>query len=212
MIDVDGVTKYFGQGEAQVQVLKNISLNVKKGESVAILGKSGSGKTTLLTLMAGLDQPDQGKVCLFGKDLKSFSEDELNQIRRQDLTLVFQQFHLFRHLTALENVLLPLEFLGRGNEVQLAQTWLDRVGLSHRLDHLPSQLSGGECQRLAIARALVVNPKVLLADEPSGNLDQATGDQVMNLMFQLVKEEALTLVLVTHNQDLASRCQRQFNI
>jgi putative ABC transport system ATP-binding protein len=210
VVSLSNVTKSFHQGERQIQILKNLNLEVAAGESLAILGQSGSGKTTLLTLIAGLDRPDGGDVKVLGRKLDHLSEDELAKLRREDMSIVFQQFHLFRHLTALENVLLPLEIAAKDSPIQRAQSMLTRVGLSHRLDHYPGQLSGGECQRLAIARALVVDPKVLLADEPSGNLDQATGAQVMDLMFQLVKENHLTLILVTHNKELADRCDKRF--
>lgn len=212
IINLQNVSKNFSQGGRDIRVLSGINLSVAAGESLAILGQSGSGKTTLLTLIAGLDKPDAGHVQVMGRDLTALSEDDLSKVRRQDMSIVFQQFHLFRHLTALENVLLPFELAQKSTDPKKATELLRRVGLGHRLDHYPTQLSGGECQRLAIARALVIEPKILLADEPSGNLDQATGEQVMNLMFQLVKEQQLTLILVTHNTELANLCDRKLNL
>lgn len=192
----------------KLEILNNLNLDVHRGESVAILGHSGSGKSTLLSLLAGLDHPHQGEVTLAGRNLQEMSEEALTIYRAAHLSIIFQQFHLVGHLSALENVMLPLEirkdprFLEKGDEA------LRRVGLLDRAGHRPSQLSGGEKQRIALARAWITEPDVVLADEPSGNLDEATGNRVMDLLFDLVKEKNTALVLVTHNSDLAKRCSR----
>ena len=191
-----------------MEVLEHLSMQANAGEKLAILGPSGCGKSTLLSLLAGLDKPDVGTVELEGKNLAKLSEDERSRLRSEKIGIVFQQYHLMRNLTAIENVGLPMEILGLADYAERARMALKEVGLSHRVAHFPSEMSGGECQRVAIARALVTRPSLVLADEPSGNLDQKTGDEVMNLLFNLCSEYGLTLVLVTHNRELANRCDR----
>ena len=208
MMTVSGVRKSYGTGEARVEVLKGLDFTIEKGEQVALTGKSGSGKSTLLSLLAGLDSPDTGSISLGGQNISQMSEKDLTSYRSKNIGIVFQQFHLVSTLTALENVLLPLEILKTEGARERAESLLASVGLSHRMDHLPSQLSGGESQRVAIARALSTNPAILFADEPSGNLDEETGDKVMTLLFDLVKKSGTTLVLVTHDPELAQSCQR----
>ncbi len=205
---VSNLRKSYGQGESKVEVLKGINLNIEKGEKLALIGKSGSGKSTLLSLLAGLDSPDSGDIIVQDQKISSMSERDLTNFRAQHMGIVFQQFHLVSTLTALENVLLPLELLKRPNAMTTAKNLLESVGLSHRSHHVPSQLSGGESQRVAIARALAINPAILFADEPSGNLDEETGDKVMDLLFKMVEDTGTTLVLVTHDPDLAKKCSR----
>jgi putative ABC transport system ATP-binding protein len=206
------VFKQFAQGETPVQVLNGLELEVAKGETLAIVGQSGSGKSTLLSLLAGLDTPTQGSIELAGQALEALSEEELTVYRAKHLGIIFQQFHLMGNLTALENVSLPLEIARDPNATEKARVALEHVGLAHRTSHLPHQLSGGEKQRVAIARAIVVEPSVLLADEPSGSLDTATGHQVMKLLFDLVNRRNMTLILVTHNEELVHLCQRKLTL
>jgi putative ABC transport system ATP-binding protein len=179
---------------------------------VAIVGASGSGKSTLLSILAGLDVPSSGTVCVSGQDIFKIDEDARAELRAQTMGFVFQSFQLLGNLTALENVMLPLELMGRNDARSAATAMLQRVGLGERLGHYPKVLSGGEQQRVALARAFVVRPAVLLADEPTGSLDFATGDKVMGLMFDLNREAGTTLVLVTHDKAIAARCQRQLSI
>jgi putative ABC transport system ATP-binding protein len=207
-IAVKNLKKSFGTGETKVEVLKQIGLEISPGETVALLGRSGSGKSTLLSLLAGLDRPDGGEIIIEGKNIATMSEKELTKFRASKIGIVFQQFHLVSTLTALENVLLPLEILKVPGAESRARELLLEVGLSHRLDHLPAQLSGGESQRVAIARALAINPHILFADEPSGNLDEDTGAMVMDLLFNMVEKARTTLILITHDQELAGRCRR----
>lgn len=208
ILKVHQACKSFQQGNHKVKVLEGLDLEVNKGEKVAILGPSGCGKSTLLSLLAGLDSPGSGTVEIDGTDLSKINEDQLSQTRSQKLGIVFQQYHLMRNLTAVENVGLPLEILGTSDFADRARTALKEVGLDHRATHFPSEMSGGECQRVAIARALVTRPSLILADEPSGNLDQKTGDEVMDILFNLCREHTISLVLVTHNRELADRCDR----
>ncbi|WPU63951.1 ABC transporter ATP-binding protein [Peredibacter starrii] len=208
MMKVSNLRKSYGEGSTKVEVLKGINLEIAKGETLALIGKSGSGKSTLLSLLAGLDQPDSGEIAVGDKKISHMKEKELTHFRAEHMGIVFQQFHLVSTLTALENVLLPLELLKRPDAKETAEKLLESVGLLHRAHHLPSQLSGGESQRVAIARALAIRPTILFADEPSGNLDEETGDKVMELLFKMVKETNTTLVLVTHDQDLARKCSR----
>lgn len=208
MMRVSNLRKSYGEGTTKVEVLKGINLEIAKGETLALIGKSGSGKSTLLSLLAGLDQPDSGEIEVGDKKISHMKEKELTHFRAEHMGIVFQQFHLVSTLTALENVLLPLELLKRPHAKETAEKLLESVGLLHRAHHLPSQLSGGESQRVAIARALAIRPAILFADEPSGNLDEETGDRVMELLFKMVKETNTTLVLVTHDQDLARKCSR----
>jgi len=208
ILKVHQACKSFQQGNHKVKVLEHLDLEVIQGEKVAILGPSGCGKSTLLSLLAGLDNPDSGTVEIDGTDLAKINEDQLSQTRSEKLGIVFQQYHLMRNLTAVENVGLPLEILETTDFSDRARTALKDVGLDHRATHFPSEMSGGECQRVAIARALVTRPALILADEPSGNLDQKTGDEVMDILFNLCREHTTSLVLVTHNRELADRCDR----
>ncbi len=191
-----------------VEILKGISMEVPPGQSVAIVGPSGSGKTSLLMLIGGLERATGGEIVVAGHSLSGLDEDALARIRSQTIGIVFQSFHLVPTMTALENVALPLEFRGAGNARDKARVALAEVGLAQRFEHYPAQLSGGEQQRVALARALVTEPRLLLADEPTGNLDGATGRQVIELMFALGRKHGTTLVLVTHDERLADRCER----
>jgi putative ABC transport system ATP-binding protein len=212
IISVEHVFKSVTDSTGTLDILRDIDFALKPYETVAIVGASGSGKSTLLSIMAGLDTPSQGTVRLAGRDLFSLTEDERALLRAQKLGFVFQSFQLLGNLTALENVMLPLELGGRRDARQAATEMLARVGLSARLGHYPKVLSGGEQQRVALARAFVVHPAVLLADEPTGSLDFATGDKVMELMFELNREQGTTLVLVTHDHAIAERCARCITI
>jgi putative ABC transport system ATP-binding protein len=212
MLKARNLVKGFHKNNERVEVLKGVSIDLSRGETAAVVGPSGSGKTTLLTLLAGLDRPDSGQVLFNDLEISSLGEKELSRFRAQNVGIVFQQFHLLQHLTALENVTLPIEIQGGLDAKARAEAALIEVGLLHRMNHQPSQLSGGECQRVAIARALVHRPALLLADEPSGNLDSATGAKVMDLLFELVGKSRSSLVLITHDSKLAERCQRQYEI
>jgi putative ABC transport system ATP-binding protein len=193
-------------------ILHDVEFDVEAGETVAIVGASGSGKSTLLGLLAGLDEPTSGQVQVFGQDLFSMDEDGRAQWRARHVGFVFQSFLLMPHMTALENVMLPLELAGRADARALAHDWLARVGLSERARHYPRTLSGGEQQRVAMARAFASNPPLLLADEPTGSLDHATGERIIELLFQLNRETRATLLLVTHDRALAARCQRTLSL
>lgn len=208
MMKVSSLRKSYGQGSAKVEVLKGIDLSLNKGETVALVGKSGSGKSTLLSLMAGLDRPDSGDIIIDNKNIAKFSDKDMTNFRAQKMGIVFQQFHLVSTLSAFENVLLPLELSKIVGAKERAQSLLSEVGLGSRGHHLPSELSGGESQRVAIARAIATKPSILFADEPSGNLDEETGDKVMDVLLKMVAREGTTLVLVTHDLDLAKRCGR----
>ena len=208
LLDLKNITKTFHQGEQRVEVLKSVNLSVKPSERIAILGQSGTGKSTLLSIMAGLDHPDLGTIEVNQQNLASLNQDELSRFRSKHIGIVFQQYHLMRHLTAMENVGIPLELQRVPNSLVKAREALHSVGLSNRLAHFPSQLSGGECQRVAIARAMITEPSIILADEPSGNLDQKTGEEIMGLIFRLAKDRGQTLILVTHNHTLAQKCDR----
>ena len=212
ILDVQNVHKTYSHPTQPIEVLRGASLAAKRGETVAILGPSGSGKSTMLSLLAGLDKPTSGVISLVGEDLARLSEEKLARFRAKNLGIIFQQFHLMNNLTATENVSLPLEIARNPDAVAKARRALEDVGLGHRQQHFPHQLSGGECQRVAIARALVVEPPVLLADEPSGNLDTKTGTQVMKMLFDLAKNKGTTLILVTHNEDLAGWCNRKLHL
>lgn len=200
--------KGFHQGDTQIEVLKGLNVQVEPGQVVSIVGQSGSGKSTLLSLLAGLERPDSGSILVDSINLAPMTEHELTLFRAQNIAIVFQQYHLMSHLTALENVMLALEILKLERPRERAEEALHELGLGHRLNHFPSQMSGGECQRVAIARALVVKPKILLADEPSGNLDTHTGEKVMDVFFDIVKKHKITTLLVTHSEQLAARCER----
>ncbi|HET8656564.1 MAG TPA: ABC transporter ATP-binding protein [Longimicrobiaceae bacterium] len=208
MLVARDLEKSYRSGDALLTVLRGVSLEVGDGDFVAILGPSGSGKTTLLGLLAGLDTPTSGRVSIAGTDLERLSEDERARFRRDTVGFVFQSFQLIPSLTAQENVQVPLELKGESGAAARARALLERVGLGHRLDHYPTQLSGGEQQRVALARAFVHAPRILFADEPTGNLDAATGAAIVGLMEELNRETGTTLVLVTHDLDLAARARR----
>ena len=212
LIAVKGVTKQVADSTGSLTILHEISFELLPRESVAIVGASGSGKSTLLSILAGLDTPSAGSVMLAGTDLFSLNEDARAELRAQQVGFVFQSFQLLGNLNALENVMLPLELKGRRDARAAATEMLDRVGLSQRLSHYPRVLSGGEQQRVALARAFVMQPALLLADEPTGSLDFATGATVMDLMFDMNREAGTTLVLVTHDPEIAKRCQRQLRM
>jgi putative ABC transport system ATP-binding protein len=212
MISVSQVSKTVSDASGPLSILRDIDFSVGIGETVAILGASGSGKSTLLSIMAGLDTPSQGRVELAGQDIFEMSEDERAAWRGSHLGFVFQNFQLMGHLTALENVMLPLELAGTPNAANLAKSILTQVGLAERLRHFPKVMSGGEQQRVALARAFVVEPRLLLADEPTGSLDAQTGESVMDLMLQMNKARGTTLILVTHDQKLAQRCDRTLTL
>ena len=212
IIAVSQVCKSVSDSTGTLQILDHINFSLQAREAVAIVGASGSGKSTLLSIIAGLDTPTSGTVHIGGQDLFVLDEDARAALRAQQLGFVFQSFQLLGNLNALENVMLPLELLGRKDARKLAAAMLDRVGLSQRLQAYPKVLSGGEQQRVALARAFVVQPAVLLADEPTGSLDFATGETIMALMFELNRELGTTLVLVTHDRAIAQRCQRCLTI
>ena len=213
LLEINQLYKSFPQADhGQVDVLKNINLEIHEGETVAVVGQSGSGKSTLLSLMAGLDRQTTGSLRLRDKEISEMSEVKLTQFRAENIGIIFQQFYLMPHLTALENVSLPLEMFGYEDYLNHAKETLQQVGLSARAQHFPHQLSGGESQRVAIARAIVARPSILLADEPTGNLDNETGVQVAILLFDLVKTTGMTMLLVTHNTEMAKRCSRQLTL
>ena len=201
------------QGNAgQVAILRNISLTIEKGESVGLIGPSGSGKSSLLMLLGGLERASGGQLSIAGRDIRGMNEDQLARFRRDTMGIVFQSFHLIPTMTALENVATPLELAGQRDAFDLARAALDQVGLGHRVTHYPSQMSGGEQQRVALARAVVARPSILLADEPTGNLDGTNGAAIMDLLFSLQEEYGATLVLVTHDPTLAGRCARSIRL
>ena len=208
IVRVTGLTKQVATGDAQLTILEKVSFGVASGEAVAIVGVSGSGKSTLLGLLAGLDTPSAGDVQIDGHSLYALDEDGRAALRARMVGFVFQSFQLLPAMTALENVMLPLELAGMLAARDSASSMLERVGLARRMHHYPKQLSGGEQQRVAIARAFVTRPALLLADEPTGNLDAATGAQVIDLMFELNREKGTTLLLVTHDESLSRRCDR----
>ena len=212
IISVEHVSKSVTDSTGTLAILRDIDFSLAGRETVAIVGASGSGKSTLLSIVAGLDTPTRGTVRLAGEDLFSLDEDARAELRARKVGFVFQSFQLMGNLTALENVMLPLELAGRKDARKAAADMLARVGLSERLGHYPKVLSGGEQQRVALARAFVVQPAVLLADEPTGSLDFATGETVMQLMFDLNREQGTTLVLVTHDRGIAERCERRITI
>jgi putative ABC transport system ATP-binding protein len=209
---VINLSKTYYQASLPIEVLKGLEFEIKKGETVAVLGQSGTGKSTFLSLLAGLDRPTQGTVELAGQDIFVLNESKLAQFRSKNLGIVFQQFHLMSYLTALQNVSLPLEIAQVPEAEKLALEALKKVGLAHRSSHLPQQLSGGEKQRVAIARAFVIRPKLLLADEPSGSLDPKTGEEVLKILFEQAKEAQMSMILVTHNEALAKKCDRQLRL
>jgi len=212
MIKTSKVTKVVSTSEGELQILSPISFEVKAGESIAIIGASGSGKSTLLGLLAGLDESTNGEIWLNGAPLHTMGEEERAVFRGQHVGFIFQSFMLVQSLTALENVMLPAEIAGLSNAKQRAMDILSDVGLSHRAHHFPNQLSGGEQQRVAIARAFITSPKILFADEPTGNLDAKNSEKVEGLLFKMNREKGTTLVLVTHDNHLAAKCDRQLTM
>jgi putative ABC transport system ATP-binding protein len=212
VLEAKSLCKEVSSPEGTLTILDDVSLAVRAGESVAVVGASGAGKSTLLALLAGLDEPSAGQVWLDGEELSALDEDGRAAARARHVGFVFQSFHLVPSLTALENVMLPLELAGRADARQAAKEVLGKVGLSGRLGHYPRQLSGGEQQRVAIARAFVTSPTVLFADEPTGNLDTTTGERIEQLLFDLNAASGTTLVLVTHDRELAARCDRVIEI
>ena len=205
MIELKGISKTYGA----LQVLNNIDLTIDKSEIVSIVGASGAGKTTLLQIMGSLDKPDAGSVVYNGTDILKLSAKELAKFRNDNIGFIFQSFQLIDNLTALENITMPLDLRGQKNVDEEAKYWLQRVGLSHRANHYPTQLSGGEQQRVAIARAFISKPSLLFADEPTGNLDQHNAENIIDLLFEINQENQTTLLIVTHDQQLAQKCQRQ---
>ncbi|OUU20676.1 MAG: macrolide ABC transporter ATP-binding protein [Planctomycetia bacterium TMED53] len=213
MISLTGIHKYYGEVEPRLHVLKGIRLDVVQGEFVSIMGTSGSGKSTLLNLLGCLDIPTEGSYLLGGRDVSKLSDDELSRIRNEDIGFIFQSFQLIPQLTVLENVQVPLLYgdSSISENEERCKVILESVGLSHRLTHRPAQLSGGECQRVAIARSLINDPLILLADEPTGNLDSATGQEVLELMATL-HDQGRTIIMITHDQEVALKAQRQVRI
>tara|TARA_A100001011_G_scaffold364756_1_gene415827 strand:+ start:208 stop:876 length:669 start_codon:yes stop_codon:yes gene_type:complete len=212
IISLQNVSLTLKGNAGNVNIIKNISLNIDQGESVGLIGPSGSGKSSLLMLAGGLERASSGEIEILGQVITEMSEDKLSKLRRNNVGVVFQSFHLIPTLTALENVATPLEISFSKNPNKHAIMALDRVGLSHRADHYPSQLSGGEQQRVALARAYVSNPKILLADEPTGNLDEENTKAIVDLLFEIKNENDTTLILVTHSRELAKKCDRIIKI
>ncbi|WP_454815817.1 ABC transporter ATP-binding protein [Labrys neptuniae] len=211
-IDLADVHLSLGTGAARVHILKGVTLKIRQGEAVGLVGPSGSGKSTLLMTLGGLERPDSGSIRIAGRDLGVLDEDGLAKFRGRHIGIVFQSFHLIPTMTALENVAVPLELAGRRDAFTRAEAELEAVGLGARKAHYPAQLSGGEQQRVALARALAPEPAILIADEPTGNLDEGTGAGIVELMFRLKRERGATLVLVTHDLGLAARCDRMIRI
>lgn len=218
ILKVRDLRKTYGEEGKGLEILKGVSLDIETPQTVSIMGRSGCGKSTLISLLAGLDVATAGEVAVLGRSLRDMSARELNAFRARNIGIIFQQFHLLDHLTALENVRLPLD-LNRHRDADrhsshdvenLAREMLEKVGLAHRMNHLPDQLSRGECQRVAIARVLVMKPALVLADEPTGSLDVKTGQEVIDLIFRLAESEKIALVMVTHDPAVAARCQHHF--
>lgn len=208
MIEARNVSKHFATEAGPVELFSNLNLSVAEGESLAIVGRSGAGKSTLLSLLAGLDTPSQGSIKLDGQTIAELDDRQRATLRANTLSFIFQSFHLLPELTALDNVRLPLEIRGATDPARDARHWLNEVGLGERVNHYPAQLSGGEQQRVAIARAFATRPRLLFADEPTGNLDEETGARIIEQLFQLNRQEGATLILITHDPELAARCQR----
>ena len=209
-IEANDLAKSFSTQDGEISLFRNLSFRIQKGESVAIIGQSGAGKSTLLSILAGLDTPSTGNVSLLGTHLHNLSDKERAQWRANNISFIFQSFHLLPELNAQENVQLPLEIRGESEAADKAANLLTQVGLGSRQTHFPSQLSGGEQQRVAIARAFVTQPAILFADEPTGNLDADTGQKIIDQLFSLNQQTQTTLILITHDAALAARCQRQF--
>jgi len=212
MLELKSLKKSYIQGSAKIEIFKNLNFHLRETQQVAIMGKSGSGKSTLLSLISGIIKPDSGDIILNSTSYQDLSESKLNDFRATNIGFIFQNFHLVSYLNALENVMLPAKVCNVPKPKEKAIELLKSVGLSHRLDHIPSELSGGEKQRVAIARALIHNPKIILADEPSGNLDDETGNAVMDILFELIKKNNATLILVTHSKVVAQRCEKTYNL
>lgn len=212
LIEAQGVSKSYRQGEERLQILKHVDLSLNAGETLAIMGRSGCGKSTLLSILAGLDRPDTGVVRVMGQDLAMLAGAQLHRFRAQNIGIIFQTFHLLDHLTAFENVRLPLDLERDPLADEKAHAELERVGLGHRRDHFADQMSRGECQRVAIARALVMKPKMMFADEPTGSLDAKTGQAVIDLIFSLVEKEKMSLVMVTHDPKVGERFQKRMDM
>jgi putative ABC transport system ATP-binding protein len=212
IIETRNLTRRFQSGQKTITVLDDVTLSIARGEFVAVMGPSGSGKSTLLALLAGLDRPSEGSVSVDGEPIEAMGEDGLALLRRRKIGFVFQSFQLLSNFTATENVMLPLELLGAPSPRKRADELLARVGLEGRGHHYPTQLSGGEQQRVALARAFAPDPPVLMADEPTGNLDAETGSRIVELMFELNREQGATLLLVTHDESISQRCQRTLRL
>lgn len=212
VLSANHIEKRVISSDGSLTILHDICFDIRRGETVAITGASGSGKSTLLGLLAGLDLPSSGDVVLMGQNLHSLNEDGRAILRAKHVSFVFQSFQLLTHLTALENVLLPAQMMGHKNAEIEAEKWLERVGLEERLNHFPKTLSGGEQQRVALARAFITKPDILFADEPTGSLDEGSGERVIELLFELNRAVGSTLILVTHDAALAGRCQRQLHL
>jgi putative ABC transport system ATP-binding protein len=212
MLELKSLKKSYLQGSENIEIFENLDFHLEEGEMVAIMGKSGSGKSTLLSLISGIIKPNSGEIVLNSVSYKDLNEEQINDFRATNIGFIFQNFHLVSYLNALENVMLPAKVCNIAHPKEKAIELLTSVGLSHRLKHLPSELSGGEKQRVAIARSLIHNPKIILADEPSGNLDDETGNSVMDILFELVEKNRTTLILVTHSKDVASRCEKIYKL
>ncbi len=212
MLELKSLKKTYQQGDEKIEIYNDLNFSLKEGEQVAIMGKSGAGKSTFLSLVSGIIKADSGDIVLNNTSYNDLQENELNDFRASNIGFIFQNFHLVSYLNALENVMLPAKVCGISNPKEKAIELLKAVGLEHRLNHIPSQLSGGEKQRVAIARALIHNPKIILADEPSGNLDEETGIAVMDKLFELIKQNNTTLILVTHSKEVAARCEKTYQL
>ncbi|WP_432696921.1 ABC transporter ATP-binding protein [Marinobacterium sp. YM272] len=212
MIEARAISKHFDTEAGRVALFSDLDLSVPVGESLAVVGRSGAGKSTLLSLLAGLDTPSSGSVSIAGQAIETLDDRQRAELRASKISFIFQSFHLLPELTALDNVRLPLEIRGAANPEQDARHWLTEVGLGERTDHYPSQLSGGEQQRVAIARAFATRPALLFADEPTGNLDEDTGSHIIEQLFSLNQQEGTTLILITHDPELAARCQRRLRL
>ena len=212
MLKIENVSKSYQQGDTVIPVITNVYLDLHQGDIIAIMGKSGSGKSTLLSLLSGILKSSTGDIHFDGLNYNQLDENKLSEVRAKKIGFIFQNFHLVSYLNALENIMLPAQVCQIENAREKAMKLLEQVGLKHRADHLPSELSGGEKQRIAIARALIHQPKLILADEPSGSLDEQTGEEIMDLLFNLVKENKTSLILVTHAPNVAKRCQKTYQL